>query len=88
MSSFVVYNKMACVTCKYQHALTWECGNGSTHDNPLRLQSISVARDALPERVRVPLAHLVLPHDHRLVEGTRVGEDPRDVRPDALAVRD
>ena len=87
MSSFVVYNKMACVTCKYQHALTWECGNGSTHDNPLRLQSISVARDALPERVRVPLAHLVLPHDHRLVHRPRVHEDPRDVRPDVLAVR-
>ncbi len=53
-----------------------------THINALRLQRVGFARDALSDLVRLELRHLVLPDYDCLVEGARVIDDTRDVRPD------
>ncbi len=77
-----------CVSSSASSPIPRLCPENGTHDDPLRLQRVSVPREPLPERVRILLAHLVLPHHHRPVQRPRVREDPRDVFADVRVARD
>ena len=55
--------------------------------DPLCLQGIPVARNALANVMRSIDLHFVLPHNHRLVERARVRDDARDPGTDVIEVR-
>ena len=64
-----------------------ELKGGRTHMNELLPERLPIARIPHAQLLRLALRHLVLPHDHRLVEGARIHDDARDPGADVIEVR-